>query len=52
MPDLPNILYKKLVEKTDTLKHFEVNVDRDCIKGGGRCEDSCSGQILAQIRGE
>ena len=31
---LSNILYKKLVEKKNTLKHFELNVDRDGIKEG------------------
>ena len=28
------IPYKKLVEKKNTLKHFELNVDRDGIKEG------------------
>ena len=39
---ISNILYKKLVEKKITLKHLELNVDRDSIKGGS-CEVSCSG---------
>ena len=37
---------QELVEKKNTLKHFELQVDRDGIKGGS-CEDSCSGQMLA-----
>ena len=31
---LSNIPYKKLVEKKNTLKQFELNVDRDGIKEG------------------
>ena len=31
---ISNILYKKLVEKKNTQKHFELNVDRDGIKEG------------------
>ena len=29
---ISTILYKKLVEKKNTLKYFELNVDRDGIK--------------------
>ena len=29
---ISNILYKKLVEKKNSLKYFELNVDRDGIK--------------------
>ena len=45
-----NIKYslQDLIEKKNTQKHYELNVDRDGIKGGS-CEDSLSGQILAQI---
>ena len=46
---ITNFLYKKLVEKKNTLTHFELNVDRYGIKEGESCEDSCSSQILAQI---
>ena len=31
---ISNILYKKLIEKKNTLKHFELNVDRGSIKEG------------------
>ena len=31
---IQNILYKKLVEKKNTLKNFELNEDRDGIKRG------------------
>ena len=31
---ISNILYKKLIEKKSTLKHFELHVDRGSIKEG------------------
>ena len=31
---ISNILYKKQIEKKNTLKHFELNVDRGSIKEG------------------
>ena len=44
------IFLQEPVEKKSTLKHSELKIDRDGIKGGGgSCEDSHSGQILAQI---
>ena len=45
---ISNTFYKTLIEKKNTLKNLEMNVDRDAINGG-KVVTSCSAQILAQI---